>query len=509
MQQKAPHLARNPITLLGGILAVTAFGGLVFFLGIEFLRVKPSPYIGILVYLGLPVVLILGLIVIPVGMLWEAWRRATAARRGEGIPPALHLDFGNARHLMVIMVFATITVVILGLLGSTGYRAVEFMDSPTFCGGLCHTAMEPQYEPYKRSAHAEVNCTSCHIGSGTGWYMQSKLSGVAQLIAVVTNSYPRPIPAPTEHLRPARDTCEACHWREKAYGMFLRVYRAYLPDEENTLHLRALAFRVGTGGSNLEQAGGVHWHISAKLWYRSADRERQIIGWVRVEKPEGVEEWVNPDVPPGAPLEEKRLMDCIDCHNRAAHKIPSPDSLIDDALAAGRLDASLPYLKREALRLLGVGGSLPSPEELAVRWSQDGWFEQLEEFYQRNYPEVATSKATSIQKAIDELKGMSKLVLYPNMKTDWLTYPDNRGHPTFEGVNTGCFRCHSTLVSVDSGERLAGGLGGTGCLACHGLGETGKERLGGDPVDEPGCAYCHVPIPVKELERHLPTLPHQ
>src|SRR3990172_2038882 len=321
MQPKPPHPANNPITLLGGMLAVVAFGGLVFFLGIQILDVTASPYLGMLIYLGLPAVLVLGLILIPVGILWEARRRHQAARRGMGPQPALQIDFGNPRHLRGVMLFATATVVILGVLGSTGFRTVEFMDSPAFCGTLCHTAMEPQYEPYKRSAHAEVNCTSCHIGSGTGWYVQSKLSGVAQLIALLTNSSPRPIPAPTKHLRPARDTCEACHWREKAYGMFLRVYRAYLPDEENTLHLRALAFRVGTGGSDLEQAGGVHWHTAAKLWYRSADKERQIIATVQVEKPTGVEEWTNPEVPAEAPLEQQRLMDCIDCHNRAAHKI--------------------------------------------------------------------------------------------------------------------------------------------------------------------------------------------
>jgi len=504
-QPRAPHVARNPITLLGAVLAATGNGGLVFFLGIQFLQVEANPYLGLLVYMGLPAVLILGLTLIPAGMLWETRRRAAAARRGEGMPRPLILDFGNARHLAALLAFATLTTVILGVLGAASFQAVEFMDSPTFCGTLCHTVMEPQFEPYKRSAHAEVNCTSCHIGPGANWYVQSKLSGLRQLLAVATDSYPRPIPAPIENLRPARATCEGCHWREKAYGLFLRVYRSYLPDEANTLHERALAFRVGTGGSMLEEAGGVHWHTSAKLWYRSADWERQIIGWVKVEKPESVEVWVNPDLPEGQPLEEERLMDCIDCHNRAAHKIPSPDKLIDDALLAGRMDPSLPYLKREALQLMGVSASLPGAEKLAALWSQDGWFEQLEEFYQRNYPDVAASKQASIRQAIAELKRIAKLALYPDMKTSWLTYPDNRGHPLSEGeINTGCFRCHAKLVNVDTGEQLPGGLGESGCLTCHGLGEEGEELLGGDPLGEPACAYCHVPIPLEELARPLP-----
>src|SRR3990172_7704614 len=412
---RPPDVARNPITLLGTVLALTSIGGLVFFLGIQLMQVEPSPYMGMFVYVGLPAALILGLLIIPAGMLWEARRRAAAARRGEGVPPALQLDFGNPRHLMGVTGFATATMIILGVLGATGYRAVEFMDTPTFCGTLCHTALPPQYEPYRRSAHAEVNCTSCHIGPGASWYVQAKLSGGRQVYATLTDTFPRPIPAPIENLRPARATCEGCHWREKAYGMFLRVYRAYLPDEKNTLHVRALAFRVGTGGSNLEEAGGVHWHTSAQLWYRSADKERQVMGWVGVEKPEGLEQWVNADVAQGTELQEQRLMDCIDCHNRAAHKIPAPDNLIDEALTAGRLDASLPYLKREALRLLGMTGDVPDPEELAAAWLQEGWFEKLEQFYRDKYPEVAAAKADSVRAAVEELKRISGLVLYSDM----------------------------------------------------------------------------------------------
>jgi hypothetical protein len=197
-------------------------------------------------------------------------------------------------------------------------------------------------------------------------------------------------------------------------------------------------------------------------------------------------------------------MDCIDCHNRAAHKIPAPDQLVDEALTAGGLDAELPYLKREALRLLGQDESQPTAAALVSRWSSDMWFEQLAEFYKTNYPSIAESHADSIRKAIEQLKTISGQVAYPDMLTTWLTYSDNRGHPGPEGVNRGCFRCHTTLVKADDGERLPGGVGGSGCLACHNLGEKGAEQLGGDTINSPECAYCHVSIPVDEIERHLP-----
>ncbi len=500
------HLLRNPISLLGGVLISAGVGSLAYLLTSQAFNVETNPYTGLLVFTALPALLTLGLVLVPAGMLWQARRQAAAARRGEGAPPALQLDFSNPQHLRAILLFATFSAVIVGVMGATGYRTVEFMDSPAFCGRLCHTVMEPQYESYKRSAHAEVRCTACHIGPGASWYVKSKLGGVSQMIAVVRNTFPRPVPAPVKNLRPARATCEGCHWREQAHGMFLRVYRSYLPDEKNTLHARALAFRVGTGGSLLEEAGGVHWHTSAKVYYRSADEQRQVIARVVVEKANAREEWVNPDVPADQRLQSERLMDCIDCHNRAAHKIPSPDRLIDDALTAGRMDVSLPYLKREALRLMGIHDtSVTDPAISAADWKQPDWFDQLRQFYKANYPDIAMTKDASITAAIDELKRISTIVYYPDMYTSWLTYADNRGHAQ-GGLdpNTGCFRCHAKLVSVTTGVQLPGGVGGSGCLTCHDLGPEGASRLGANPLNEAVCSYCHIPIPIQELERPTP-----
>lgn len=501
------HLLRNPISLLGGVFISAGVGSLTFILMSQAFDIETNPYTGMLVFTALPALLMLGLILVPAGMLWQARRQAAAARRGEGAPPALQLDFGNPQHLRTILMFATFTAIIAGVMGATGYRTIEFMDSPAFCGRLCHTVMEPQYASYKQSAHAEVPCTSCHIGPGASWYVKSKLGGMWQMYATLTNRFPRPVPAPVKNLRPARATCEGCHWREQAHGMFLRVYRAYLPDEENTLHVRALAFRVGTGGSLFEEAGGVHWHTSAKLRYRSADEERQVIARVVVEKEGGNEEWVNPDLPADQQLQSERLMDCIDCHNRAAHKIPAPDKLIDDALTAGRMDTSLPYLKREALRLMGIHDTaVADPVISAADWKQPDWFDQLRQFYKANYPDVAATKDASISAAIDELKRISTIVYYPDMYTSWLTYADNRGH-AIGGLdpNTGCFRCHAKLVSLTTGVQLPGGVGGSGCLTCHDLGSEGESRLGQDPLSDDACSYCHIAIPIEELGRLAPA----
>jgi nitrate/TMAO reductase-like tetraheme cytochrome c subunit len=365
-----------------------------------------------------------------------------------------------------VFLFGVTTAVIFGALGAAGYRGVEFTDSVTFCGEICHEVMAPQYEPYKRSSHAQVSCVTCHIGSGANWWVQSKLSGLRQVVAVALDTYPRPIPAPIENLRPARETCEECHWRERTYGLRLKEYRQYLPDKYNTLRIRALAFRVGTGG---EQPSGVHWHTADQLWYRAADEERQTIGWVRVEGPEETQEWSNPTLSPDE-LREPRLMDCIDCHNRTAHEIPSPEQLIDEALTSGRLDRSLPYLKREALRLLFAAYISPDAARLAATW-QEGWFDQLWDFYRQSYPDIALTQADKIQQAINELESISKQVIYPEMNTTWRTYPNNNGHWTPQQQEAGCFRCHDALVSTDTKEMLP----------------------------SPRCEYCHYELRPEEI----------
>lgn len=497
-------LARNPISVLGAFLALLGLGALCFVLALQLLQVRPSAYVGSLAYMVLPAVLVAGLLLIPAGIAWEARRHAAAARRGKGIPPALQIDLGNPRHVRGILFFGASTAVILGVLGATSYRAVEFMDSPTFCGEVCHRVMEPEYAAYKRSPHARVPCTTCHIGPGASWYVRSKLSGLRQVLAVAFDTYPTPIPAPIEDLRPARETCEECHWRERTYGLRMQVYREYLPDEQNTLRVRALAFRVGTGS---EDARGVHWHTAAELWYRAADDKRQTIGWVRVDGPQGSQEWTNPDLDPDAELAEPRLMDCIDCHNRVGHEIPSPEQLIDEALTSGRLDSSLPYLKREALRILSADDPEPDASALAARWD-DGGIEQIANFYTQNYPDVAATKVESIRQAVDELKSISELIVYPEMNTTWLTYANNKGHLGLVRREPGCFRCHGTLVRSDSGERLTGAIGESGCLKCHSLDiwEEQPKELGHDLAPEMGCEFCHYSLPPELIEESTPEL---
>ena len=95
--------------------------------------------------------------------------------------------------------------------------------------------MQPEYTAYLNSPHQRVSCVECHIGPGASWFVRSKLSGVRQVVAVTFHSYDRPIPSPVAQLRPARETCEQCHWPLKFTGDRLIVRKKYSDDEKNTV----------------------------------------------------------------------------------------------------------------------------------------------------------------------------------------------------------------------------------------------------------------------------------
>ncbi|MFC1935804.1 NapC/NirT family cytochrome c [Chloroflexota bacterium] len=354
-------------------------------------------------------------------------------------PGSINLDFSQPRRRRRLAFFLVAGAIELILLAVGGYRFLGYADSPQFCGELCHTVMEPQYTAYQISPHAHVDCVACHVGPGATWMVKSKISGIPQILAVISNSYSRPLQSPVENLRPARETCEECHWPAKFSGDVVRVFNHYLEDEENTQKTNTMVFRVGGGVAGI--ARGIHWHIGAKMWYLPMDDERQEIGWVGVEDGDGrLQEYVDPNRASMISREriekEKRLMDCVDCHNRATHIFRSPEELINMALSEGKIDDSLPYLKKEALEALKSPSASLDMAIASVR--------SIEDFYRTSYPHVYEEKGEAIRKAIEQLETIAKATTFPTMKVTWMTYPDNIGHQD----SPGCFRCHGKLVAT-------------------------------------------------------------
>src|SRR5262249_42020441 len=162
--------------------------------------------------------------------------------------------------------------------GHLTYGAVSYMEEVSFCGQTCHV-MEPEFTAYQASPHSRVACVNCHVGSGASWFVRSKVSGTRQVIALISNTYPRPIPTPVHNLRPARETCETCHWPQKYAEDLIRVFPKFAEDEANTMTRTVMMVKVG----EVNRGVGIHSaHLAqgVRIRYAHSDEVRQTIPWV-------------------------------------------------------------------------------------------------------------------------------------------------------------------------------------------------------------------------------------
>ncbi len=208
----ALFFGNNPISLAGGAITtasgVTMIGHWVVEL---FGRHYENPYLGIIFILILPALFVLGLVLIPVGLIHRR-RALKAAGKLPAEYPKIDLNDRIFRHGLDVVLVATIVNLLLVSIAS--YRGAAYMDSPQFCGQSCHV-MHPEYTAYKVSAHAHVACVECHIGSGAASYFAAKVNGTKQLIEVSINRYPTPIPSPVREPAPsARDLRGMPHARQ-------------------------------------------------------------------------------------------------------------------------------------------------------------------------------------------------------------------------------------------------------------------------------------------------------
>jgi nitrate/TMAO reductase-like tetraheme cytochrome c subunit len=465
---------------LSGLLV--AAGGLFSFLllfALDAFARNTNPYVGILAYLVVPGFVVLGLAMVALGLFLE--RRDILTRR-EG--RLLTLDLSQPRDRRRLAVFGAISAIFLLVSAIGSYRSYHFTESVSFCGQACHVVMEPEYVTYLNSPHARVACSECHIGPGAEWYVKAKISGLHQVYATAFNKYSRPIETPIRNLRPAQETCEQCHWPKKFVGNMDRIFHHYMADKTNTPYTVRLLMKVGGGDPAHGPVGGIHWHMNVanKVEYISTDEKRQVIPWVRVTDPQGVVTEYRAaafkDDPSKHPI---RRMDCMDCHNRPTHIYQSPNEAVDLALGLGRLDPSMPEIKKEAVKAL----LLPAANR------EDG-FQKIATALHARYRDDPR-----LPKAIDEVQRIYRNNFFPEMKASWKIYPNNIGHKDWAG----CFRCHDgDHFTADKKQSIKA----NDCNACHVIlaQGTGKQldnlsakghafqHPGGD-VGEMKCNECH------------------
>ncbi|MBI5280193.1 MAG: NapC/NirT family cytochrome c [Candidatus Solibacter usitatus] len=442
------YLASNWISLIGVVLVTTA--------GILWILLIPStmrgghasgPYIGILQFMMLPAVFFAGLALIPLGMWW--FKKRNKGKLPERFPP---LDFDNPRFRRLLAFLGATTVANLVIGGSLTYKAVAYMESVNFCGQTCHVVMKPEFTAYQNSPHSRVECVSCHIGPGANWFVKSKISGSWQVISVSLNLYPRPIPTPIENLRPARETCEVCHWPQKYGGDRLRIINSFTDDERPKLTRTVLLMHIG-GGNGYEGIHGAHMGPGVEVRYAPSDKQRQKIPWVEYTGKEGKKFVFKADgyKDEGPGNMDVRTMDCMDCHNRPSHTYELPERALNKSMAAGELDLDLPFVRKAALEVLKQKYATTQESEREI-------VRRFKAYYEKNYPDLARTKAAGIDRSARAVLAVYGRNVFPEMNVNWGSYPNNIGHTDFDG----CFRCHDERPSTAGGRTIP-----QDCETCH------------------------------------------
>lgn len=506
MRSKLPPSFTNPITLLGVSIATLCFIIIGFLAINEMLAKDSSPYVGVLAFIIVPSVLLFGVAIAIFGILREN-RLIRIGKHAERQLPTI--DLANPRHQAGIVLVAVLGSTLILATGVGSFKAYHAMETDKFCGTSCHTPMEPEYTAYQNGPHARVGCVKCHIGSGAGWFVKSKLSGSYQLYSVAFNKFPRPIETPIHNLRPAQQTCEQCHWPSQFFSEKLMRQTYYSSvGQENVKSTIDLLIKVGGGNKEAGPTSGIHWHMNIRntVTYTATDRRRQVIPWIKSVGPDGeVRIFRNPELSftaDDSAKGETRRMDCVDCHNRPAHQYRNPQRMVNHLMTLGWIDPALPSAKDLAVHALEEKYSTAAIAKDSIRLT-------ITEYYATNFPALATSKQAQIERMVTEVQGLFAKNYFPSMKADWKNFPDNIGHMYF----LGCFRCHDGKHVDQKGKVLT-----NDCNTCHTIvgqqvaGKPAQVSLAGLPYVHPvdvgtdwktgPCSDCHnTPPEAKAAEK--------
>jgi hypothetical protein len=439
---------------MGAALTTASALTMVGFWALEFLQFRTvHPYAGIVLFLVLPAVFVLGLVLMPLGGLLRR-RRLLATVGLPAVYPKVDLSTDVMRRGLTLLAVATLLNV--AILSTAAYQSVEYMDSTAFCGTACHSVMAPEYAAYVGSSHSRVNCVECHIGPGAPWFVRSKLSGVRQVFAVTFNTHSRPIPSPVKHLRPARETCETCHWPQRFSSDKLVVRTKYQDDEKNTPLTSVLLLKIG-GKSARGQTGihGRHLDDASRIRYVATDGRRQVIPQVSYLDDSGkTVDYVSSEMkttPEQLAKGEHRAMDCMDCHNRPTHVFELPERAVDKAIAGGAISAELPFAKKKAVELLRTeyADGASAAQRIVAGFT---------EYYRKQQPESYARHRTLVETSAQQVNAIYQRNVFPGMKVTWGSYPNNLGHEDF----LGCFRCHDDNHKSADGRAIS-----QDCGACH------------------------------------------
>jgi len=144
-------------------------------------------------------------------------------------------------------------------------------------------------------------------------------------------------------------------------------------------------------------------------------------------------------------------MDCLDCHNRPSHNYNAPQNFIDKSMASGKISKTLPAIKMLAMQALNVDYSTSDSAFMAINST-------INDYYSSSYPEILETRKKEVDAAIAEIQNGYANNIFPFMKSNWKSYPNNIGHME----SNGCYRCHNDRHTTDSGKVIS-----KDCRLCH------------------------------------------
>ena len=494
------HLLLNITSLVGLVIGISGLISAVFLLAFDYMSHGENPYLGIMTFMVAPAVFLTGLLMTTVGALRM---RKRLHHSGEIREPMPVINLNNPVHFRTLVFSIVGGLLLIGVSAMGTYRAYHFTESVSFCGKTCHSVMKPEHTAYMSSPHANVACTTCHIGPGADWFVKSKVNGLKQVWNTAFNLYPRPISTPIHNLRPAKETCYTCHWPDKFFGSVLMTRTYYRAEQEdNDPWTISMLINVGGGDSRHGRGQGIHWHMAVdnKIEYVATDPKRLSIPWVKQIRSDGKEViYRTSDTNFAADIErlaqpgelakaDVRRMDCIDCHNRPSHQYHAPERSMNESMRAGLIDATLPSIKSLGVTLLD-GDYATENEALAA----------IDAKLREEFPDPDPR----VDAAITQIQRIYSENFFPEMKVNWRKYPDHIGHMT----TPGCFRCHDGKHVSDDGQVIR-----NDCNICHtiiaqgpgtkldtvstgGLEFEHPEDVG-DEWKEERCDSCHDGMPI-------------
>lgn len=439
---------RHWVSFIGVVLTTLSAMLFVVLFVLSFFGAERGPYAGLLTYLLLPTIFAAGLVLMPIGL--AQLRKKERAGIATTFPV---LDFNRNTVRNGALVFLAVTVFNVALLATATYKGLEVMHHDSFCGGSCHTVMQPEAVAHSVTMHANVGCADCHVGEGAGHFVKAKFRGATQLLQFMTNDMRRPIPGPTEV---DSVICTRCHQPDRFIEDRLHIRRTYSEDEQAVE--KTTVYRMRVGGFRDGHWSGSHGHLGRQIRYLS-DPLRRNISSVEVTRPDGTHSTftVKAETQPADAAWHE--MGCTDCHSRPAHRLSSPETVVNQALARGAIDHELPFIAKGALEVLKA--QYPSHDAALI-----GIPQALTAFYARQVPSLPSDSKPKVDAAGQLLAVEWTHNNFPDMKVTWGSYTDSFQH------EQGCFRCHDKKHADSEGQVIQQKCSG----ACHDVLATEEEK---------------------------------